>query len=127
MPVLHRRGHQPVAGVGDARHAGVGGEHHALPGEQRLDQGGRARRLVALEVGDDPAGDGDPQLGGQPPEPAGVLGRDDVGPGELLGQPRRRVRHPADRGRREDEHAGFAHVPHHRRPERRRTQLLTVR
>ncbi len=47
-----------------------------------------------------------PEVGRQPLEPAGVLGRDHVGRGQLLGEPRRRVGDPADRGRREDEHAG---------------------
>ncbi len=49
------------------------------PASRASTQRGRARRLVALEVGDDPAGDGDPELGGQPAEPAGVLGGDDIG------------------------------------------------
>ena len=102
---LDRRGHQPVAGVGDAGHPRVGHQQHPLAGQQRLEQHRRARGLVALEVGHHPAGDGHAQVGGQPLEPAGVLGGHHVGVGELLGQPGRRVLHPPDRGRGEDEDA----------------------
>ena len=62
-------------------------------------------RLVALEVGDHPTLDGDAQVGGEPLEPAGVLGGDHVGRRE----PRRAVgcvRDPADGGRGEHEHTG---------------------
>ena len=48
----------------------------------------------------------DPEVGRQPAQPAGVLGRDDVGAGQLGGQPRRRVVGPPDRRRRE--HQGHA-------------------
>ena len=71
---------------------------------------GRAGGLVALEVGHHPTADGDAEITHQPLEAAGVLGRDHVGRGELLGEPRRRVGDPADRGRREDEHTGLGHV-----------------
>ena len=102
---LERRGDQPVAGVGDARHAGVGHQQHPLAGQQRLDQGRRAGRLVALEVGDHPAADGHAEVAGEPRQPPGVLGGDHVGRRELVGQPRRRVVDPSDRGRSEHQHA----------------------
>ena len=57
-PVLDRGGDQPVAGVGHARHPGVGDEHDPLAGDQRLQQHRRPRALVALEVGHHPAGHG---------------------------------------------------------------------
>ena len=107
---LDRGRDQPVAGVGHRRHPGVGHQHHPLAGLERLDQQRRAAGLVALEVGHHPAGERDPELGGQPPEPAGVLGGDHVGAGQLVGQPRRGVGDPADRGGREHQHAAPAHV-----------------
>ena len=61
------------------------------PGQQRLEQDRRPRGLVALEVGDDPAADRDAQVGGEPLEPAGVLGGDHVGA--------RRAPRPAAAGR----------------------------
>ena len=109
---LHRGRDQPVARVGDAGHPGVGHQQHPVAGQQRLEQDRRPGRLVALEVGDHPAGDGDAQVGGQPLEPAGVLGGDHVGGRELLGEPWGCVRDPADGGRGEHEHAGLrSHGP----------------
>ena len=51
----------------------------------RSTQLGGAGRLVVLVVGHDPAGRLDAEARGQPAQPAGVLGRDDVGVGELAG------------------------------------------
>ena len=63
---------------------GVGHQHHPLArptsASSRL---WRPGLLVALEVGHHPAGELDPEVGGQPLEPAGVLGGDHVGSGEL--------------------------------------------
>ncbi len=59
-----------------------------------------------LVVAEDPARRRDLERGEQPLEAAGVLGGDDVGGGELLAEPRRRVARVADRGGREDEGAG---------------------
>ena len=110
--VVLDRGHdQPVARVGHARHPRVGHQHDPLAGQQRLEQRGRAGLLVALEVGHDPTGQRDPEVGAQPLEPPGVLGRDDVGAGELGGQPRWRVAGLPDRGAREDEDASHAGAP----------------
>ena len=79
--VLDRRRDQPVAGVGDARHPGVGDQQHPLAGQQRLEQDGGPRGLVALEVGHDPAADGDAEVGGRADAAAGC--------------PRRRPRRPS--------------------------------
>ena len=84
---VERGAHQPVAGVGDAGHAAVGDHRDDRAAAQRLDQLGGTALLVALEVGDDPAGDGDVEVAGQPGQPPGVLGGDDVGGGEHLAQP----------------------------------------
>ena len=98
---LQRRDDEPVARVGDARHARVGDQQHPLAGQHRLDQGGGARRLVALEVGHHPTPDGHAEVARQPRQPAGVLGGDHVGRGELVGEPwatrRRRVRSESQR------------------------------
>ena len=75
------------------------------PASMRLDQGRGARRLVALEVGDHPTPDAHAQVAREPRQPPGVLGGDDVGRGELVGQPRRRVVDASDRGRSEHQHA----------------------
>ena len=112
--VLDGSCHQPVARVGDARHPGVGDQHDAVAGEQRLEQGRRAGLLVALEVGHDTTRQGDVEVGAQPLEPAGVLGRDDVRAGELGGEPGRCVTGLPDRGAREDQDA--SHGSDHVRP-----------
>ena len=102
--VVLDRGHdEAVARVGDARHPGVGDQHHAVAGEQRLEQHGGAGLLVALEVGHHATGDRDADVGAEALEPSGVLRGHDVRAGELGGQPGRRVAVLADRGAREDQ------------------------
>ena len=83
-------------------------------GHEPLDQPGSAGRLVAVEVRRDPALDLDPQLGGQSAKSAGVLGGDQVGPGQLLSEPWRRVCGLSDRGGREheDAHADTGPIGH---------------
>ena len=49
------------------------------PAQRGVDELGRTALLVALEVGDHPAAELDAQIAGQAVQPAGVLGRDDVG------------------------------------------------
>ena len=73
------------------------------PSRSGLDQLGRAALLVALEVGDDPPGHGDAEVPGEPVQPAGVLGGDDVGAGELLAQPGRGVAEVAQRRAEQDQ------------------------
>ena len=101
-----RGGHQAVARVGDAGHPRVGHQQHPLAVAERVEQLRGARGLVALEVGHHPPGEGDAEVVAEPLEPAGVLGGDDVGSGQLLGQPRRRVADPADRGGGQHQQAG---------------------
>ena len=48
--VLHRSDDQSIAGVRHRRHAGIGHEYDALPGDQCLQQLRRTRRLVAFEI-----------------------------------------------------------------------------
>ena len=111
---LDGRRDEPVARVGDAGHAGVGDQHDAVATEERLQQGLGAEVLVALEVGHHPAGDLDPEVGGQAPQPPGVLGRDHVGALQLGGEPGRGVVGAADGRRGQHEHAGrFGHGTDH--------------
>ncbi len=111
-PGLDCRGDQSVAGVGDAGHTGVGHQQHTLAGDERLDQLDGAPLLVALEVGHQPPGHGDPQVGGQPAQPPGVLGCDHVRGDQLVDQARRRVGGPADRRTRDHEsHPGIIAAP----------------
>ena len=60
-PALDRGGDEPVARVGHRRHPGVGDQQHPLAAEQRVHEHRGAGRLVALEVGDDPAGRASPR------------------------------------------------------------------
>jgi hypothetical protein len=69
-------------------------------------QGRGAGGLVAREVGHHPTGGRHAEVGAQPLEAAGVLRGDHVGAGQLLGEPRRGVADPADRGGGEHEQAG---------------------
>ena len=105
-PGLDRSGDEAVARVGDGRHTGVGDDDDARAGDKALDEVGRAGRLVVLVVADDRPARRDREVGEQSPQAAGVLGRDDVGGGELLREARRGVAGVADRGGREDEGAG---------------------
>ena len=76
--------------------------------EQLLHQLGRAGGLVVLVVAQHSADDRHPEVGGEAPQPAGVLGCDNVGAGQLLRQPRGSVAGVTDRRGREDEDT--AHV-----------------
>ena len=64
--------------------------------------------LVVLVVAHHPPAHLHPEGGRQAPQPAGVLRGHHVRGGELLGQPGRGVRDPADRGRGQHEQAGGA-------------------
>ena len=81
------RRNQAIAGVGHRGHPGVGDQQDAGAAREVLDQGRRPGVLVALEVGDDPTGHLEPEVARQPTQPAGVLGGDDVGRRELVGEP----------------------------------------
>ena len=84
----------------------------SVAAEDGLDQLGGAPLLVALEVGDDPAADGDVEVAGQPGEPAGVLGGDHVGAGQHLPQPGRGVAGVAERRTEQDQAPSFGHFTH---------------
>jgi len=102
-----RGGHEPVARIADGRGACVGDEQDVLARPQVLKQARRASRLDRVVVGDDPRLELDVQAGGEPADPARVLGRDQGGLGELGRQPGGRVFGPADGGRRQRQHAAL--------------------
>jgi hypothetical protein len=107
---LGRGRHQPVARVADGRRARVGDEQDVLACLQLLEQARRAPRLDRVVVGNHPRLELDVQAGGQPADPARVLGRDQGGLGELGRQPDGRVFGPADRGRRQRQHAALVRL-----------------
>ena len=73
------------------------------PARTASSSSGHPLLLVALEAADDPAGRLDAEVGAEPVQAPGVLGGDDVGRGELRGQPAAGVAGAADRGTGEDE------------------------
>jgi len=103
-----RGGHQPVARVADGRGARVGDEQDVLARLQVLEQAGGAPRLDRVVIGDHARLELDVQAGGEPADPPRVLGRDQGGLGQRGHQPGGRVFRPADRGRRQRQHAGLA-------------------
>ncbi|OPZ49814.1 MAG: hypothetical protein BWY91_02975 [bacterium ADurb.BinA028] len=105
---LDRSGNKSVARVRDGRHTGVCDHENPCAREQLLDQLGSPGGLVVLVIAQDPPRDGHAEVGGEAPQPAGVLGRDDVGASQLLCQPGCGVAGVADRRGREDEDT--AHV-----------------
>ena len=105
QPGRGRGGDEPVAGIADPRGARVGDEQDVPAGLELAEQFGGAARLDRVVVGDDPGLQLDVQARGQPAHPAGVLGRDQAGPGELGHQPGRGVVGPADGHRGERQHA----------------------
>jgi len=107
---LGRGGHEPVARVADGRGARVGDEQDVLPRLQVLKQARRAPRLDRVVVGDHPRLELDVQAGGEPADPARVLGRDQGGLGELGHQPGGRVFGPAYGGRRQRQHAALVRL-----------------
>jgi hypothetical protein len=105
QPGLGRGRHDPVAGVADAWHPGVGHHEHVLAVLQLLDELLRAACLDDVVVGDHPPADPHVQFRGEAAHPAGVLGRHHVGAGELSGQPGRGILRAADRDAGEDQRA----------------------
>ena len=103
---LDRRGHQPVAGVGDARHAGVGDQHDPVAAEERLEQRLGAEVLVALEVGHHPAVISIPRSVASRRSRRVSSAATTSAPCQLGREPRRGVVGPADGRRGEHEHAG---------------------
>ena len=77
--LAHRRLDEPVPGVGDRWHAGVGDDQDAQAGAGGLEQLGGALALIVLVEGDDAPSGLDVEALGQGPQPAGVLGGDEVG------------------------------------------------
>ncbi len=103
---LDGRRDQPVAGVGDRRHPGVGDEQHPLAALQRLDEHRGARRLVALEVGHHPAADARPRGRRTAARSRRVSSAATTSaPASSSASRGGASRDPADRGRREHEHA----------------------
>ena len=96
---------EPVAGIADPGGARVGDEQDVPARLELAEQLGRAARLDRVVVGDDAGLELDVQARRQPAHPAGVLGRDQGGPGELGHQPGRRVLGPADGDRGQRQHA----------------------
>ena len=91
-----------MAGIGEARHAGVGHESHPCPARDRAHELGDARALVPRMDGEQlrvaTIRDGSLQ---KDPSDARVLARDDVGARQRPGGTGRQVLEVAD-GRRDD-------------------------
>jgi hypothetical protein len=98
---------EPVAGIADPRRARVGDEQDVPAGLELAEEFGGAARLDRVVVGHDPGGELDVQARGQPAHPAGVLGRDQGGPGQFGHQPRGGVLGPADGNRGQRQHAAI--------------------
>ena len=131
---LDRGGDEPVAGVRHRRHPGVGHQQHPLAGLERLDERRRCGSTRCPRSRTPP--------GRAPSTPRSVVSRSSrrvssaattSAVGELLGQPRRGVRDPADRGRGQHQHAGRPrrlavprrdHAARHRAIRRRRPYEL---
>ena len=96
--LAHRRLDEPVPGVGDRWHAGVGDDQDTQAGAGGLEQLGGALALIVLVEGDDAPSGLDVEALGQGPQPAGVLGGDEVGLLQGATQPQRGVGDIADRG-----------------------------
>jgi len=90
------RGDEPVAGVADARHPGVGDHEHVLA---RLELGHQFRGSACLDdvvIRDHARGEPHIERRGQAAGPAGILGRYNIGDFEFRGQPGRGVLDSAD-------------------------------
>ena len=70
---------EPVAGVGDRWHAGVGDDQDAKAGAGGVEQLGGAIALIVLVEGDDAPVGLDAEALRQGAQPTGVLGGDEVG------------------------------------------------
>ena len=108
---LGRGGDEPVAGITDPRGARVGDEQDVPARLQLAEQVDRAARLHGVVVGDDAGLELDVQARRQPAHAAGVLCRDQGGLGEFGRQPPGRVLGPADRDRRQRQHAAALVCP----------------
>jgi len=88
-PDARRRGggDEPVARIADPGGARVGDEQHILASLQIAQQARGPARLDRVVVRHDARPQLDVQAGREPAHAAGVLGRDDRGPGEFGGQP----------------------------------------
>src|SRR6185437_15416115 len=121
-PGRDRGDDQAVARVADARHSGVGDQQHVPATDQVVDQPGHALGLDVVVVRDQPGGDRHVERGGQPAQPAGVLGRDHLGGPQRRDQRRRGILRPADRRGRQNQPAllvggtVFARLTVHRCP-----------
>jgi len=71
QPGVQGRPDQPETGVGDRRHAAIGHQDDSGARARGLHQLGRTPALIGFEVGHDPAGDGHPEVAGQPQQPPG--------------------------------------------------------
>ena len=100
-----RSGDEPVAGITDPRGTRVGDEQDVPACLQLAEQVDRAARLHGVVVGDDAGLELDVQARRQPAHAARVLRRDEGGLGEFGRQPPGRVLGPADRDRRQRQHA----------------------
>ena len=96
--LTHRRLDEPVPGVGDRGHPGVGDHQDAQAGAGGPEQLGGTLALIVLVEGDDAPSGLDVEALGQGPQPAGVLGGDEVGLLQGATQPQRGVGDIADRG-----------------------------
>jgi hypothetical protein len=85
--LLRGRGDEPVAGIADPRGSRVGDQQDVLARLQVIEQPGGALRLDRVIVRNQAGPQLDVQARREPAHPAGVLGRDDGGPGEFGRQP----------------------------------------
>ena len=108
MPGLRCGRHQPVAGIADAGHPGVGDQQDVLAGDELGQQRRRPARFHVVVVGHDPAGQPDAERGGEPAQPPGVLGRDQAGRAESGAEPGRGIGRLADRHGRDRQRAASA-------------------
>jgi hypothetical protein len=106
-----RRGDEPVARIADRRGTRVGDEQDVLARFEIIEQADRTARLDRVVVGNYARLELDVQARREPAHPAGVLGRDQGGLGQLRRQPGRRVLRPADRDRRQRQHTALARCP----------------
>ena len=103
-PAATAAAHQPLAGVGDAGHAGVGHDRHPLAPAQAGQDPGTSRASV-WSFTTTRRGRSTPGVLEEPSGAAGVLAADGVGRAQGLGRPGRQVAQVPDGRAHEHEHA----------------------
>ena len=105
MPGVGRRGDQPVAGVADAGHAGIGHEQDIVSGGQLGEQARDALTLDVVVVRQHPACQPHAERRSEPAQAPGVFGRDHLSRRERAREPGRGVTRLADRDSRDRQRA----------------------